>query len=38
MSMIRIENSCLGLGKFLILGKYKYFINKYVIKKDFTRK
>lgn len=36
--MVRIENSYLGLGEFLILGEYKCFINKRVIKKRFTRK
>lgn len=36
--MVRIENSYLSLGEFLILGKHKCFINKWVIKKGFTRK
>lgn len=35
--MVRIENSYLSLGEFLILGEYKCFINKWVM-KGFTRK
>lgn len=36
--MFKIENSYSGLGEFLILGEFRCFINKLIIKKDFTKK
>ena len=38
LNIVRNENSYLGLGDSLILGQYKCFINKCVIKKGFYKK